>query len=562
MKKLLLFIILICFSVFTVFAQSSSMGDDFESDHNTGGYASHFGETDQETERFLSAKKYVFASEWDNAHKRLAWYLDKYPSGKYVDEALFWDSKALNKLSFGEPSLNRFLYRKENGFDRLKRLIEQYPESLWLDDAQVLMDNFLGELALLSKGNFLEKVSGFSKLHNINLHELKMKAVARLTSLDVGVAIAALEHLIKEENNPEILIKGIQTIGWHFPEDTEDILSDLAQSDVKNSIRNAAEEVLDDIRREQIPVFLNYYCFQAEISDRKQQQKIPEDRPIVFSIPRSIPGGYKQAEKTLKRFFKKRLKKMKLVASSRGRGFTSKIRAYTTGDFTFNIVGLSEGISVTKKLGLDKYVDNEVAKQIEKMTEHFNISDDYYSSISHRIFDYHFGVMGKDFKKDYDQISGFIQVKDVEGDEKHETAYTVSETVDQVVAIRDGKRISLMLLQFDSDVDTDLDDDGRPIYYTEFNQVLGCKVHSSRQSWSADEMGRIHGLMDYGQAKAEIPGEGGTWILEGNLLSDGKKEHFIGRDAELMNPDGDKVAQGSQIIVPAKDPHKFEIKKE
>ena len=89
---------------------------------------------------------------------------------------------------------------------------------------------------------------------------------------------------------------------------------------------------------------------------------------------------------------------------------------------------------------------------------------------------------------------------------------------------------------------------------------MGCRVESSRDSWSLEEI-RSGGLLDFGKAKAEIPSTSGRWRLEGFLLADMAKKTFIGRNAELFDPSGKRVAQGAEIVVPAGAPDRFEVVK-
>lgn len=80
---------------------------------------------------------------------------------------------------------------------------------------------------------------------------------------------------------------------------------------------------------------------------------------------------------------------------------------------------------------------------------------------------------------------------------------------------------------------------------------------STRQSWSYEDYGSD--TIDFGQAKAEIPGEKGTWILKGYILLVKKERRFIARRAELFNPEGKVAARGDQIIVPVDNPSQYKV---
>ena len=123
--------------------------------------------------------------------------------------------------------------------------------------------------------------------------------------------------------------------------------------------------------------------------------------------------------------------------------------------------------------------------------------------------------------------------------------------------MRKGEKVAIMVLQFESDEDLELESE--PIYHTKFGDVLGCTVHSSRQTWHMGEMSKIDGVIDFSLAKAEIPTDNGKWRLIGNLISDGKTGRFIGRKAVLYNHKKEIIAKGAQILVPVDEPEKFEV---
>ena len=162
------------------------------------------------------------------------------------------------------------------------------------------------------------------------------------------------------------------------------------------------------------------------------------------------------------------------------------------------------------------------------------------------------------FKKEYDQISGSVIFRDVESDKEYKISYTVDDMHDKLVAIRKDDEVALMVLQFESEED-DEEMEKKIIYNTQFRDILGCIVHSSRNSWSAGEMSRVNEVMDFGEAKVEIRSENGKWILMGNIISDGKTRRFIARNAELYNPKRKIVAEAASIIVPVDHPEKYEV---
>jgi len=164
-------------------------------------------------------------------------------------------------------------------------------------------------------------------------------------------------------------------------------------------------------------------------------------------------------------------------------------------------------------------------------------------------------------RKTADSVSG--QVVFESGEKKHPVDFSVDSRRDQLAAFRRGDDVWLVVLQFDATAGEREGLPGsrlRPRSPLVFKDVLGCRVESSRASWSLEEISS-RGLIDFGRAKAEIPGPSGRWRLEGFLQVDKAKRTFIGRNAELFDPSGRRVAQAAEIVVPADAPDKYEVVK-
>ena len=147
------------------------------------------------------------------------------------------------------------------------------------------------------------------------------------------------------------------------------------------------------------------------------------------------------------------------------------------------------------------------------------------------------------------------------GEKEYKADFSVDSQRDQLAAFRQGNDVWLVVLQFDylSGGSEGYRRRGLPSRSPMiFKDVMGCRVESSRGSWSLEEItGR--GLIDFGRAQAEIPGAFRRWRLEGFLLADLEKKIFHGRNAKLFDPSGRLVAQAAEIDVPADAPDKFEI---
>ena len=148
----------------------------------------------------------------------------------------------------------------------------------------------------------------------------------------------------------------------------------------------------------------------------------------------------------------------------------------------------------------------------------------------------------------------------MKNDKKNYAAFTVDEKSDRLIAIRRGSDMAMIVIQFESTgklAERTKSRSDKPIYRTVFTNVYGTKVHSSRGTWPGNEMSLSTDTTDFGQARAEIPGQGGTWILEGYITLNKKEMNFLARLAKLVNPEGKTVAQADEIIVPITKPEDY-----
>jgi hypothetical protein len=182
-------------------------------------------------------------------------------------------------------------------------------------------------------------------------------------------------------------------------------------------------------------------------------------------------------------------------------------------------------------------------------------------------------------------ISGKISFHNLDNDQINYVSFDVDKSKNKLICFRQGKKLALMVLQFEvikestrgkmdsffrrwisyfkeiiqTNSDT-LNSQKEPLYNIEYSNIMGCKVLSTLNSM---DLSRLRNQkMDFGLAKAEIPGINGKWILKGHLLLLKKERQFIARKGILCNSKGEVVKTALQIIVPIDAPEKFQVKGE
>ena len=463
---------------------------------------------DQETDEFLKAKKLVFDGDWNSARLGLEKYLVDFPDGNYLDEARFWLARSLNKLSQNEILLEKVIVLKEEAASQLDKLIEKYPKSLWLDDAKSLRISIASELELVGKADqkiLIDKL--LKEIITIN-NESYSFVLGLLTEMQPEVAEAAIRRIFENEKNAEIRKKTVTLIGKYFHQDLKGLLNRISTIDPDKNVRAEAKYWLDWNIMWNIPTHLIYYGYSVEIKSKAEKNRLPEGKINIYDLPRLQPADKNNVGESLRQFFNNKLENLKFVTKST----------------------------------IDLYI--------------------YGLDMSNNIAGFNFKIVRDGLKKEHDKISGNIRFFDNKSKKEYKKYLTVDDKYEKLVAMRKGDKLALVLFHFEADKETSpikAEKKLKPIYHSEFSNILGCKVLSSRQSWNAKELTQEGGVTDFGLAKVEISSRDGKWFLIGDLIVDRKERKFIGRNAELINPIGESVGQGAQIIVPVGNPELFKV---
>jgi tetratricopeptide (TPR) repeat protein len=86
---------------------------------------------------FSSARDFITDGEWARAQEKFSQYVSSYPNGKDIQAALYWLAYAQHKLS-----------RYDQCRSTIDRLLQNYPNSVWRDDARMLLAQVPGAYAV------------------------------------------------------------------------------------------------------------------------------------------------------------------------------------------------------------------------------------------------------------------------------------------------------------------------------------------------------------------------------------------------------------------------------
>ena len=519
---------------------------------------------DQELGSFLGAKNLVFEREWARAVNAFRDYFRTYPAGRYGDEAGFWLAKALNGLAGEERTMERVLDRKTEAVEALDRLEKEQPKSPWLEEARSLRKELLTEFALVGGRKQEAFLAGFLKEENKTLDQVRLDGLDTLLDWDRGWAAPVVEDLLKTVADPEGRKTAVRFAGRFFPDETESLLRDTAAGDADAGVRAVAAAALDRLEMERIPVEALYFVFSARLTDAAGWAMLPETTAKVFDLAPAAARNNKEAGRKADALFRGKLRRLRMngggaLTVDRGERL-SLIMDILSGTLGRRrpvgkrvVVGAPDIESWPTEARRKRPVLDGLRQRLIRAGEE--------GAVKFPVGDVTVVFPQAAYRKTADSVSG--QVVFESGEKTYAADFSVDSRRDQLAAFRRGDDVWLVVLQFDTTPAGREVFPGlrlRPGSPTVFKDVLGCRVESSRGSWSLEEM-TGGGLIDFGQAKAEIPAPSGRWRLEGFLLADQTKRAFLARNAELFDPSGKRVAQAAEIIVPADAPDKYEVVK-
>jgi hypothetical protein len=257
-----------------------------------------------------------------------------------------------------------------------------------------------------------------------------------------------IEKVLKSQEDPTIRKHAVFLMGAHYGEQALPILRHLETSDPDKAIRQEAALWRKHIQMESIPVQLNYYGYIAHL--KKDHHLIPEGKLNVYDFPALRSHSSRKVEKEVKKLFDGKLSDVK---------------------FTMGLIGGIESQRILRTSGLQMHV-------------------------THNLRGFQVEVPEDNLEKDYFRVRGKVSFFDTYRDREHLKAFVVDEDHGQLMAMRCGDEVVILVLQFES-FEEPVEVSGEPVYHTKFQNVFGAVVHSSRQSWDSEEMlGLVQGSAD------------------------------------------------------------------
>ncbi len=472
--------------------------------------------SDKEMDRFFKAKEHVFKKNWEKARRGFESYLEDFPQGRLRDEGLYWLASTLNMLSKRERTKGKIVALKEAAIVRINELIDNHPKSLWRDDGMALRIEIASQLILMGQEGYTRIIDEAVQTQKKDARQLRILALNSIVDLDADYVRPLLQNILKTDTDRDIRKRCVQLLGQHFSDSSLDLLQELATEDQDNEIQKEAKSWVDRINQNRIPVSIKYNIYGSRLLDDSLYNEFPEGE---F---RTIPLATKGAVKT--------------------RDIPDLIRPIFNGKLS-SMLSSADGV-------------------IPYPGFYFG---DRIMTVTNRAADYQLWVKPDKLDVTEDRITGVVEFRHRQTNKKTDVPFMLNRGETKLLTTRSGNTISLMVIQWMDEAQntTAIPEVSFPLAnkgssQTIFN-VLGWTVGSARESWSLEDLAGKTGKYDLGQAEA-VSSDPEGWKLVGNLILLIKEKRFIGRKAILMDPNGKKVADGDEIIVPVENPADFQVK--
>jgi tetratricopeptide (TPR) repeat protein len=127
--RLCVMILLVLLSAIVAFGQQRSSSSSASTNRST--------QQSDATTVFRSARDLITDGEWAKAQEKFSEYVNAFPNEKNLDAALYW-------LAYTQQKLTHYDQCRAT----IKRLLEQYPDTSWKEDARLLLAQMVGSSAI------------------------------------------------------------------------------------------------------------------------------------------------------------------------------------------------------------------------------------------------------------------------------------------------------------------------------------------------------------------------------------------------------------------------------
>ncbi len=188
----------------------------------------------------IAAKSAIYDEDYEKALQILEWFISYFPNSREMESSLFWISHSYDQLGRSKEDRREAINLEIKALTFLDRLISDFPESDWTDDAEILRIDVALCLYQMGRKEFFEFIEkGLSTQDRAKI-DIKLSALIALLRMDQKKAIGILSDIALNDPDPEIRKKAVLILGQSQAQEAVALLEKIAEKDPESSVRKAA----------------------------------------------------------------------------------------------------------------------------------------------------------------------------------------------------------------------------------------------------------------------------------------------------------------------------------
>ena len=188
----------------------------------------------------IAAKSAIYDEDYEKAIQILEWFISYFPDSRELESSLFWISHTYDQLGRSKEDRREAISLEIRAISFLDRLISDFPESDWTDDAEILRIDVALCLYQMGRKEYFEVIEkGLSTQDRAKI-DIKLSALFALLHMDQKKAIGILSDIALNDPDPEIRKKAVMILGQSQAQEAVSLLEKIAEKDPESSVRKAA----------------------------------------------------------------------------------------------------------------------------------------------------------------------------------------------------------------------------------------------------------------------------------------------------------------------------------
>ena len=192
---------------------------------------------DKDDDEYQKAYQFILQERYSDALEHMRQVLENHPQSRWADDAQFWQSFALEKTAqmlAQQGTLKEQEKKLKEAFESYEKLLHNYPDSKWFDDARTNLMQLSKELG--AKG-YTEFPALAQDSEGSEEEQIMEAAIQALQARGDEESLNALLRLYEKNPAPKIKEKIVYVIGTFDTPEARAKLTDIAKNDADTQVR-------------------------------------------------------------------------------------------------------------------------------------------------------------------------------------------------------------------------------------------------------------------------------------------------------------------------------------